>query len=153
MLFSKQQRTGVILSDMGIIAMLALLEYTRQSCGLWNVMKYYGIPWILTNHWLAMGTFLQHTDPKIPHYRGSEWTFARGAAATVDRDFLGFSGKFFLHGVCNYHVVHHFFPGIPMCACIRALETLVSELTSTFRSCGGSHHAPEENPGRALPLL
>lgn len=60
-----------------------------------------------------MITYLQHTDPTIPHYRGSAWSFARGAAATVDRPFLGWQGRFFLHNVAHDHVVHHFFPKMP----------------------------------------
>ncbi|KAF4581371.1 hypothetical protein EYR40_002959 [Pleurotus pulmonarius] len=67
-----------------------------------------------TNHFnLIMVTYLQHTAPEVPHYRGDAWTFTRGAAATVDRNFLGQQGKLFLHGVAHYHVVHHFFPKMP----------------------------------------
>ena len=54
-----------------------------------------------------MITYLHHTDPVIPHYRGTEWNFQRGAAATVDRPILGWQGKFFLHYVAHYHVIHH----------------------------------------------
>ena len=62
-----------------------------------------------------MITYLHHTDPEIPHYRGQAWSYARGAASTVDRNFLGWQGLFFLHGVAHYHVVHHFFPKMPHC--------------------------------------
>lgn len=54
-----------------------------------------------------MITYLHHTDPVIPHYRGAEWNFQRGAAATVDRPILGWQGRFFLHDVAHFHVVHH----------------------------------------------
>ena len=54
-----------------------------------------------------MITYLHHTDPILPHYRGREWNFQRGAAATVDRNFLGWQGRFFLHDVAHYHVIHH----------------------------------------------
>jgi fatty acid desaturase len=56
---------------------------------------------------VIMITYLHHTDPNLPHYRGKEWNFQRGAAATVDRPFLGWQGRFFLHDVAHYHVVHH----------------------------------------------
>lgn len=50
-----------------------------------------------------MITYLHHTDPEMPHYRNKEWNFQRGAAATVDRDFLGWQGRFFLHdGSCCF---------------------------------------------------
>jgi fatty acid desaturase len=54
-----------------------------------------------------MITYLHHTDPTLPHYRGKEWNYQRGAAATVDRNFLGWQGRFFIHDVCHYHVIHH----------------------------------------------
>jgi hypothetical protein len=46
-----------------------------------------------------MFTYLHHSDPSIPHYRMEEWSFVRGAAATVDRPLLGWMGRFFLHNV------------------------------------------------------
>ncbi len=64
-----------------------------------------------------MITYLHHTDPNLPHYRHPEWNFQRGAAATVDRNFLGWMGRFFLHDVAHYHVIHHFFPKMPFCEC------------------------------------
>lgn len=51
-----------------------------------------------------MLTYLHHSDPTIPHYRKPEWTFLRGALATVDRPFLGWVGRFFLHNVSHDHV-------------------------------------------------
>ncbi|KAF4581364.1 hypothetical protein EYR40_002952 [Pleurotus pulmonarius] len=60
-----------------------------------------------------MLTYLQHSDPTIPHYRKNEWTFLRGAAATVDRPLLGWMGRFFLHNVGHDHVAHHFFISAP----------------------------------------
>lgn len=87
----------------------------------------------ITNHWIVMLTYLQHSDPTIPHYRTGEWNWLRGALATVDRPLLGWIGRFFLHNVrtalalspCRIlihhlqishdHVAHHLFPNIPFC--------------------------------------
>ena len=59
-----------------------------------------------------MITYLHHTDPALPHYRGEAWNYQRGAAATVDRDFLGWQGRFFLHDVAHFHVIHHVSPDV-----------------------------------------
>lgn len=115
MIFNKTQRNVVIISNIGILAMIYAVRYASRIYGFVNVVKYYGIPWLFVNHWFVMITYLHHTDPMIPHYRNAEWTYARGAAATVDRDFLGAMGDFFLHGVAHFHVVHHFFPKMPFC--------------------------------------
>jgi fatty acid desaturase len=110
--------------------MLLILRCAVQKYGLWNVIGFYGIPWLLVNHWIVAITFLHHTDPKIPHYRANEWSYVRGAIATMDRDFLGNTGKFFLHGISHYHIVHHFFPKMPFCMC--AFIHTDSELTFFF---------------------
>ncbi|KAF8983817.1 hypothetical protein BDQ17DRAFT_1313171, partial [Cyathus striatus] len=58
-------------------------------------------------------TYLQHSDPTIPYYRSDQWTFARGALATVDRPLFGWVGRVFFFGISSDHVAHHFFSSIP----------------------------------------
>lgn len=72
------------------------------------------------NHWLVLITFLQHTDPVLPHYRAPEFTFPRGALATLDRNLLGDCGKIMgwlgahlTHGISETHVAHHVASKIP----------------------------------------
>ncbi|TFK21586.1 delta 12 fatty acid epoxygenase [Coprinopsis marcescibilis] len=112
-LFTKDQRNAVILSNIGIAAMVWGVSHASAVYGAAQVIKYYGIPWLCVTHWFIMITYLHHTDPILPHYRGKEWNFQRGAAATVDRNFLGWQGRFFLHDVAHFHVIHHFFPKMP----------------------------------------
>ncbi|KAM6499136.1 linoleoyl phosphatidylcholine delta-12 acetylenase [Amanita muscaria] len=112
-LFTKEQRNAVILSNLGIVAMAWIVWDACSVFGAAAVVKYYGIPWLTVTHWFIMITYLHHTDPVLPHYRDKEWNFQRGAAATVDRNFLGWQGRFFLHDVAHYHVIHHFFPKLP----------------------------------------
>ncbi|EAU82982.2 delta-12-fatty acid desaturase [Coprinopsis cinerea okayama7 len=66
-----------------------------------------------SNSRIVMFTYLHHSDPTIPHYRKNEWTFLRGAAATVDRPLLGWMGRFFFHNISHDHVAHHFFLRAP----------------------------------------
>lgn len=72
------------------------------------------------NHWLVLITFLQHTDPLLPHYRASEFTFVRGALATLDRNLLGDCGSIMgwvgahaTNGISETHVLHHVSSKIP----------------------------------------
>lgn len=65
-------------------------------------------------------TFLQHTDPLLPHYRAPEFTFPRGALATYDRNLLGDLGSIMAwiaatctHGISETHVAHHVHSKIP----------------------------------------
>ena len=76
----------------------------RNPMGGWGEMgkKRCESPWFAMSHWIMMVVFLQHTDPVLPHYRAAKWTYARGALATMDRDFLGWQGRYFLHNVRLY---------------------------------------------------
>lgn len=55
---------------------------------------------------------LQHTHPKLPHYRDAEWDWLRGALATVDRDY-GFVLNHLHHHIADTHVAHHLFSQMP----------------------------------------
>ena len=94
------------------------------------------------NHWLVLITFLQHTDPLLPHYRSEEFTFPRGALATLDRKLLGDLGSFMgwigattTHGISETHVAHHVSSKIPHYnAWVLLLLILHSGLTSRIHS-------------------
>ncbi|KAF8884402.1 fatty acid desaturase-domain-containing protein [Gymnopilus junonius] len=108
-LFKKEQRHLIFMSDLGIATTFFILYCLGRNF----FFSYYVIPYLLVNHWIVMLTFLQHSDPTVPHYRKGAWTFIRGAAATVDRPLLGWLGRFFLHNVGHDHVAHHFFLRAP----------------------------------------
>lgn len=108
-LFKKEEASNIIITDAGLFGMIGLL----YMCGSEYFWWHYLVPYLLVNHWIVLVTFLQHTDPTLPHYRKSEWSFVRGVACTMDRPFLGWMGRFFFHNVCHDHTAHHFFSGAP----------------------------------------
>lgn len=110
-LFKEGQRFSIVLSDLGLAATL----YILSRWDFYTVLRYYGVPWLLLSHWLVIITYLHHADQGVPHYRKEARNFVRGAAATIDRDVLGWQGRFFFHGTNHWHIVHHFFPRIPFC--------------------------------------
>jgi hypothetical protein len=146
----------VILSNIGLLAAGLCVKLACNTWGALQVLKLYGVPWLLVTHWFITITYLQHTDPSVPHYRDGAWTFQRGAASTVDRNFLGWQGRFFLHDVAHYHVVHHFFPKMPHCKfsivrnCI--LLTLApvldhgEEATGYLKKLLGEHYHSSSDP-------
>ncbi|KAL6302048.1 fatty acid desaturase-domain-containing protein [Sparassis latifolia] len=137
-LFTKNQRSLIIISDLGILFMMYILKRTYEAWGATTTFKVYGVPWFCVSHWLAMITYLHHTDPELPHYRRAQWNFQRGAAATMDRDFLGYIGRFFFHDVAHFHVVHHFFPKIPFYH--------AEEATRYLQAFIGEHYRYSEKP-------
>ncbi|KAG6828272.1 hypothetical protein H0H92_008579 [Tricholoma furcatifolium] len=102
-LFKPHERNGIIASNIGLAIMSCILFLWTQKVGLHYFVKFYFVPYILANHWIVMLTYLHHSDPSIAHYRSKEWTFLRGALATVDRPLLGWAGRFFLHNVSHDH--------------------------------------------------
>lgn len=111
-LFKSEQRVEIALSDLGLMFTSLCLYLACQKFGLANVALFYGLPYLVVNNNLVMITFLQHTDPALPHYREGEWNYARGASATIDREF-GFIGKHIFHGIIETHVCHHLIARIP----------------------------------------
>jgi omega-6 fatty acid desaturase / acyl-lipid omega-6 desaturase (Delta-12 desaturase) len=78
-------------------------------------------------------TFLQHTDPTLPHYDANTWTYTRGAAATIDREF-GFIGRTLLHGIIETHVLHHYVSTIPFYNADEASEAIKPIMGKHYRS-------------------
>lgn len=111
-IFDPHQYWYIILSDIGILSTFTLVYQWAKHFGTFNMMVDWFVPWLWVNHWLVMVTFLQHTDPLMPHYSAKEWTFARGAAATIDRNF-GFVGQHIFHDIIETHVLHHYVSRIP----------------------------------------
>ncbi|KAK9476911.1 fatty acid desaturase [Lipomyces japonicus] len=130
-LFDAKDFWDIIISDIGMLAAGTLSYLGIQKYGWANYVLYYFIPYLWVNHWLVFITYLQHTDPALPHYTADEWTFARGAAATVDRDF-GFVGRHLFHRIIETHVAHHFSSKIPF---YRA-----EEATEAIRKVMGQHY-------------
>lgn len=119
-MFAPHQRDSIVLSDVGILLWLAGVSSSIYAFGFWTVFRLYLVPYLWVNHWLVLITFLQHTDPILPHYRASEFTFPRGALATLDRSLLGDLGSIMgwigahaTHGISETHVLHHVSSKIP----------------------------------------
>jgi omega-6 fatty acid desaturase / acyl-lipid omega-6 desaturase (Delta-12 desaturase) len=78
-------------------------------------------------------TFLQHTDPSLPHYTAETWTFTRGASSTIDREF-GFIGRHLFHGIIETHVLHHFVSTIPFYHAEEATEAIKPIMGKHYKS-------------------
>lgn len=78
-------------------------------------------------------TFLQHTDPSLPHYTNEEWNYVRGAAATIDRE-MGFIGRHLLHGIVETHVLHHYVSSIPFYNADEASDAIRPVMGKHYRS-------------------
>ena len=123
----------------GVVAILAQLIATY---GFGNVAFYYFIPLMITNYHLVLITYLQHTDVYLPHFRGKEWNWLRGALCTVDRSFGPVLDHTF-HHITDTHVCHHLFSKMPFYH--------AQEATEHIRRVLGPYYMKDDTPiARAL---
>lgn len=132
-LYDNRDAVKVILSDIGILITASVLVVLGNKFGWANLAVWYGLPYLWVNHWLVAITFLQHTDPTLPHYTAEEWNYVRGAAATIDREF-GFIGRHLLHGIIETHVLHHYVSTIPFYNADEASEAIKPVMGKHYRS-------------------
>jgi len=131
-IFKKRQSTEIIISDIGLAVVGCLLFYLGWTYSFGAVVKLYFIPYLWVNFWLVTITYLQHSHVDIPHYRGEEWSFVRGALATIDRDY-GILNHVF-HHITDSHVCHHLFSTMPHYNAIEATKYLKSTLGSYYNA-------------------
>jgi omega-6 fatty acid desaturase (delta-12 desaturase) len=110
-LFTAKDRNDVIASDMCLVAVVAALSFAGYTHGFEWLFKVYVVPYLIVNMWLVMITDLQHTDPRLPHYRAESYTWLKGALCTMDRDY-GVMNHLH-HHIADTHVCHHLFSYMP----------------------------------------
>ncbi|KAF2421198.1 fatty acid desaturase [Tothia fuscella] len=132
-LYEHKDEHLILLSDLGLGIVLTTLFLIGSKFGFSNLFVWYFLPYLWVNHWLVAITFLQHTDPTLPHYEAGAWNFARGAAATIDREF-GFIGRSLFHGIIETHVLHHYVSTIPFYNADEASEAIKPVMGKHYRS-------------------
>ncbi|CAB9496723.1 Delta(12) acyl-lipid conjugase (11E,13E-forming) [Seminavis robusta] len=118
-LFPPKMKWKVIASDIGCGITISILAVCSYFYGFRAVWFWYFGPYTHIHMFLVGVTWLQHTDPTIPHFDEQNWTWMVGAlAGTIDRPMYGWV-NYGSHNICTTHVVHHCFHTIPH---YRALE-------------------------------
>lgn len=136
-MFAPSQWWDVAVSDIGILAMLALLTAAAARFGLLTVLAYYGVPYLIVHADLVIITFLQHTDVFVPHFRKGAYSWLQGAISTVDRKF-GFGADWAWHHITDTHVAHHLFHDMPWYH--------AQEATLALRKALGPYYMRDETP-------
>jgi omega-6 fatty acid desaturase (delta-12 desaturase) len=152
-LYEAKDAKLILLSDLGLTITITVLVLLCQKFGFSNMAVWYFAPYLWVNHWLGTYlfskfwisvqtanvpppvaiTYLQHTDPTLPHYTGESWNYVRGAAATIDREF-GFIGRTLLHGIIETHVLHHYVSTIPFYNADEASEAIKPIMGRHYRA-------------------
>lgn len=129
-LFRPSEKRDVLTSTIWWTLMVALLGFLTYQWGWMWLLKYYLVPYIVFLVWLDLVTFLHHSDPEIPWYRGKDWYFLKGALSTIDRDY-GFINN--IHHNIGTHVAHHIFLNMPHYHLKTATEAIKPILGDYYR--------------------
>ncbi|KAG0086883.1 Acyl-lipid omega-3 desaturase [Podila epicladia] len=135
--YEPHQRKGIFYSNCGVALMATTLLFFSAVYGAWTVFMLYVAPYLVLNVWLVCITYLQHTDPKVPHFRDQAWNFQRGAACTVDRSF-GAVVNHLHHHISATHQCHHMFTQMPFYNAVEATKYLKEKL--------GKYYIYDETP-------
>jgi len=124
--------TKVMLSTAGCIATCVGLTWYKA----WY--QYIG-PYVVINAWLVLYTWLQHTDPAVPHYglgtdgedtpEQTHYHHMVGALCTIDRPYPWLVDELH-HHVGTTHVAHHLNYGVPhyeAVECTRKLKAVLGD--------------------------
>lgn len=125
-MFSQRDYWDIVVSDVGIISAFATMGVFISKFGLSAVVKYYFIPYMFVNMWLVLITYMQHSDPAIPHYAPKAFSFVRGALCSVDRDYGIYN--ILHHHIGDTHVAHHLFSQMPFYHAQEATEAIKTVL-------------------------
>ncbi|GKZ00636.1 hypothetical protein MPSEU_001015800 [Mayamaea pseudoterrestris] len=110
-MFPAKISAKILLSTVTVVASVIGLVCAMNKYGSLAVILWYWCPYTVVNAWLVLYTWLQHSDPSVPHYGEGEWTWVKGALSTIDRPYGIFD--FFHHTIGSTHVVHHLFHEMP----------------------------------------
>jgi hypothetical protein len=59
--FTQSEQPFVLLSNVGILAVFAILYQVSKSLGGWNTFLLYGLPYLWMNHWIGKFKLIQHS--------------------------------------------------------------------------------------------
>jgi len=120
---SASWKRRVLVSDAGVLAVLVGLGAWAAKAGVFKAALLYLAPLAVTNAWLVLYTWLQHTDVDVAHFDELEHSWVKGAFQTVDRPY-GPLLNLLHHGIGSTHVLHHVCSAVPHYHAWRATEAI-----------------------------
>ncbi|KAF9200058.1 linoleoyl-CoA desaturase activity protein [Podila verticillata] len=135
--YEPHQRQNIVFSNFGVALAASILVLLSIALGARTIFMCYAAPYLVMNVWLVCITYLQHTDPKVPHFRDNTWNFQRGAACSVDRSF-GAVVNHLHHHISATHQCHHMFTQMPFYNAVEATKYLKAKL--------GKYYIYDETP-------
>jgi len=111
--FTGKQRQQVKLSVLVVVIGAAIAFPTLLlTTGVWGLVKFWLVPWLVYHFWMSTFTIVHHTMPDIPFKPAGEWNEAIAQlTGTVHCDYPKWV-EFMCHDI-NVHIPHHISTAIP----------------------------------------
>lgn len=136
-MFKPDEYWLIVQTDIAWVLAVGLLVKAIMTYGFASVFCFYIVPYMITNLHLVLITYLQHTDVYMPHFRGKEWNWLRGALCTVDRSYSAILDHTF-HRITDTHVCHHLFSKMPFYH--------AEEATVAIKKVLGNYYLKDDTP-------
>ncbi|CAD7929739.1 unnamed protein product [Amoebophrya sp. A25] len=131
-IFPPQWHLRINLSGLGVAAMFIGLAHWAKQASLQSVVLWYFLPYMVTNGWLVLYTWLQHTHEDVPHFGVESFNWLRGALSTIDRPYPWLIDHLH-HRIGSTHVMHHLNFRIPHYHAGEATEYVKPLLGNLYR--------------------
>ncbi|MGE5660501.1 MAG: fatty acid desaturase [Actinomycetota bacterium] len=111
--FKGKQRQQVRFSVLVVLIGAAIgFPALIATTGIWGLVKFWVMPWLVYHFWMSTFTLVHHTSPDIPFNFPEDWNEAQAQlAGTVHCDYPRWV-EFLCHDI-NVHIPHHISTAIP----------------------------------------
>ncbi|MGB3296957.1 MAG: fatty acid desaturase [Phormidesmis sp.] len=111
--FKSRDRAKATLSIVVVVGFAAVFfPLLLATTGVWGVVKFWLIPWMVYHFWMSTFTIVHHTIPEISFQPAATWNAGDAQlAGTVHCTYPRWI-EFLCHDI-NVHVPHHISTGIP----------------------------------------
>lgn len=105
---------GKVKLSVTVVAIFSLVFFPTLflTVGVWGVVKFWLMPWLVYHFWMSTFTLVHHTDTDIPFRYADNWNEVESQlSGTVHCDYPRWI-EFLCHDI-NVHIPHHVSVGIP----------------------------------------
>jgi acyl-lipid omega-6 desaturase (Delta-12 desaturase) len=111
--FQGKEKKQIRFSALLVIVFAAFAFPTLlYTTGIWGLIKFWFVPWVVYHFWMSTFTIVHHTIPEIPFTPSENWNEAIAQLNGTIHCQYPWWVEFLCHDI-NVHIPHHITTGIP----------------------------------------
>ncbi len=135
---SERERRQVRLSVTVVIVFAGFVSFTLiLAAGVWGLIKFWLVPWLIFHFWLSIITRFHHTSPDIPWKSEKNWDIAQAQLRGTIYCHYPRWIEFLWHDI-NVHIPHHLTSAIPHYNLRKAHKSLQQNWGAYLKECNFS---------------